>query len=173
MTFRLDRLEASQPLVEGGAGPSISFQVLWQRLVEAIEAQEDAQDAIIARIRRIGSHTVPTTILTAEDDGTTATITVAAHVRAYADGTTLSVAGGSESGLTSDTNYAVYYVDSTLADTAPDYLFTTDIEAAQAAAADGNHFCGIIRTPDAGSGETRTGGGAYPASSSIGGEVDP
>lgn len=178
MAFRLERLRADLAIVDREGRPTADFQRWWQTQVEKIEAQETAQDAILValnattnRIRRINSHTLPTSILTATDNGATATITVADHTRIYADGTTQAITGGSQSGLASGTNHAIYYDDATLADPAPTLVFTTTVTDAQAAAGEGRHFLGMIQTPAAGSGKTYTGGGAYPAGSSIGGEV--
>lgn len=179
MAFKLPRIPA-------GGLTDVQEQTYWDKLCTAIEAQEDAQDTIIAqlqgvtteltatvnRIRRLASHTVPTTIAHATDDGTTATIVVDAHTRVYADATTLAVAGGSQSGCTSDTFYAIYYDDTTLENPTPTYVFTTDKMEAQTASAEGRHFLGIVKTPAAGSGATIDGGGVYAAGSNIGGELD-
>jgi hypothetical protein len=166
MGFRLPRLPGSQP-------PWKTFQLWWQRVIEAIETQEASQDATINRIRRIMSHTTPTTILSAIDNGTSCTATVLAHTRVYADATTLSIVQSSPyPGLTSDTWYACYYDDLTLADTTPAYVFTINVEDAQSATADGRHFCGLIKTPVAASGETIASGGSYPVgAAAVGGEL--
>lgn len=154
-------------------------QTYWNQLCTAIENNDDAQQGLIDelratvnRIRRLASHTVPTTIAHATDNGTSATIVVDAHTRVYADATSLSVAGGSQSGLLSNTFYAMYYDDVTLENPAPTLHFTTDKMEAQTAAADGRHFLGMIQTPPAGSGATYDGGGIYAAGSNIGGELD-
>lgn len=165
MAFRLPRLPSTEPLWP-------VFQRWWQSVVEAIEGQETAQDTTIARLKRCLSHTNPTTIFTATENGTTATITVAAHTRVYGDGTVLAIAGGVQAGLVCDTLYAGYYDDLTLAEPSPTIVFTTDLPSAQAVAADGRHFIGMIRTPPAASGETREGGGVYPMGSNVGGELD-
>lgn len=142
----------------------LAFIKLWQKTVETIEDT-------LNRIRRIGSHTVPTTMMSTTDNGATATIVVATHTRVYADGTSLEVTGTTRTGLTSNTVYAVYYDDTTLAVTAPTYVFTTVIADAQANKAEGRHFCGVIKTPPAASGQTRMGGGVYAAGSAVGGEL--
>lgn len=165
MAFRLPRLPSTQPLWA-------SMQRWWQSVVEAIEQQESDQDAILARLKRNFSHTDPTTIFATSENGTTATITIAAHVRVYGDGTRFSVAGGTLAGLACDTATAVYYDDTTLADATPTYVATTTIKDAQSIAADGRHFCGVIRTPAAASGSTPEGGGVYPQGSNVGGELD-
>lgn len=165
MAFELPRLPQTSP-------SHAELQVWWQQVVEAIEAQEALQDETIARIKRMTSHTEPTTILTATEDGATSTITVADHIRVYGDATTLPVSGGSEDGLACDTLHAVYYDDTTLANEEPTYVFTTYLPTAMAAKGDGRHFCGVILTPVAGSGDTIAAGGAYPAGNSLFGELD-
>jgi hypothetical protein len=173
VTFRLPRLPGDIPsslrVIWG------RLQYYWQRLCEAIEAQEARQDETINRIRRLLSHTEPTSIIEAVDDGATCTVTLLPHTRVYADATTLAITGASESGLLSNTWYAAYYDDPTMADTSPDIIFTTDLEIAQAARADGRHFCGQFLTPEAGSGDTIESGGSYPGGGgTVGGEIgDP
>lgn len=171
MTFRLPRLPGKAPSTIGSIWASL--QLWWQRVVEQIEAQETKQDDTINRIRRLLSHTDPTTILSAVDNGATCTITVLDHTRIYADGTTLSIIGAAGvTGLASDTWYACYYDDPTLADTTPSFNFTTDIALAQAVVANGRHFCGLIKTPVAASGQTIESGGVYPAgAATVGGEL--
>jgi hypothetical protein len=172
MTLHLERLRAGVPIVDKSGAATLAFLGLLDRVWTQIEAQEASQDVVINRIRRLLSHTVPTTILTAVDAGTTATITVSNHIRVYADGTTVSISGGAaHTGLTSGTAYGAYYDDLTLAETAPTIILTTTLKNTYAAAAEGRHFLGIVTTPPAGSGKTFTGGGAYPPGSSVGGEV--
>lgn len=180
MAFRLPRLPMAAIVDPKTGHPSQAFTVYWQRVIEGLEEQERRQDEIIARlnetinrIRRLLSHTEPTTILQAADDGATCTVTLLPHTRVYADGTTQAVAGDSESGIASNVWVAVYYDDVTMAEAAPAIVFTTDLEEAQAAKADGRHFCGQILTPEAGSGDTIESGGSYPGGSgSVGGEVE-
>jgi hypothetical protein len=147
------------------------MQLWWQKVVEAIEGQEASQDTILNNLKRNFSHTEPTTIFVATENGATATITISDHVRVYGDSTRLNVTGGSIAGLACDTPVAVYYDDLTLTEVAPDYVATTVIKDAQTIAAAGRHFCGVIRTPAATSGAVRDGGGVYPAGSNIGGEI--
>lgn len=165
MAFRLPRLPAQEP-------PWPTYQLWWQRVVEQIEAQEDAQNAVIDRIRRLLSHTSPTTILTSTDAGTTGTITVANHTRVYADGTTVNITGIPPlTGLVSATTYGLYYDDLTLSVPTPTVIATTAVANSYSASAEGRHFLGVLATPPAGSGKTYQGGGAYPANSTIGGEI--
>lgn len=153
--FRLPRLPSTQPAWS-------KFQTWWQRVVEQIEAEINTEIDTINRIRRLISHTVPTTMLDAEDVGATITITILDHTRVYADGTTLAVTGGVQTGFDHATWYACYYDDETLADTTPSFIFTTDTSIAQAAVAAGRHWCGMVLTPDSSTGDTISSGGAYP-----------
>jgi hypothetical protein len=173
MAFRLPRLQRDVAIADPKTGrPTALHQRWWQSLAETIETQETFQDSTINRIRRLLSHTTPTTILSATDNGASCTITVLDHTRVYADATTLAISGGATAGLASDTWYACYYDDETLADATPSFVFTTALETAQAAVAEGRHFCGLIRTPVAGSGQTVESGGAYPAgAANVGGEL--
>lgn len=172
MTFRLPRFDRTVSLVDTATGQaSYTFHQWWQSVINAIETQENTQDAMLQRIRRMLSHTDPTTIMTATENGVSATVVIDNHARVYGDATTLNVSGMTHTGLLCDTLYGVYYDDETLADMTPTYVFTTIIADAQAAKAAGRHWTGAIRTPPAGSGKVRAGGGAYPISSSVGGEI--
>lgn len=164
MTIKIPPLHMKVPIADENGCPTPDFQ---RKFVDTLQSLAGT----INKISRINSHTNPTTVLTATDNGTTATVTVAAHTRVYGDGSTLSVASGTMPGLVSNTNYAFYYDDKTLANPKPTYIATTTIGTAQAVAADGRHFLGVIITPPAGSGKTRTGGGVYPMGSSVGGEI--
>lgn len=170
MAFRLPRLPGQTPTSLSAIWGQL--QLWWQRLVEAIEAQETAQDATINRIRRLLSHTAPTTILSALDNGTSCTLTVLDHDRVYADATLVSITGSSTPGLLNDTWYAGYYDDTTLSNTHPVFQFTTNFNVASAASADGRHFLGLIKTPAAHTGTTIASGGAYPVgAATVGGEL--
>lgn len=169
--FRLPRLTSG--------GPEIMSK--WDNLCRKVETQVDAINANIAAIltaqstataaarelARINSYTAPTSVLTAADVGTDATITIAAHTRVYPvqgsiDVPDLSIIGGTITGRAFSTQYYVYYDDTTLADTTPAYLFTTVAATAQVGAAAGRHFVGVITTPADGGGGTGGGGGSPP-----------
>jgi hypothetical protein len=162
--IKIPDLRIGVPITDANGSPTPDFA---RKFVDTLQSLAGT----INKISRINSHTNPTTILTATDNGLTATVTIASHTRVYGDGSTLSVASGMMSGLLSNTNYAFYYDDKSLANSKPTYIATTTIGMAQAVAADGRHFLGVIVTPAAGSGKTRTGGGVYPAGSSVGGEI--
>lgn len=171
MTLRLSRINISEEIVNAQRQPTPKFQKGVNDSFSKIETNVTDLEETIARIKRNFSHTDPTTIFSALDVGATTTLTISDHIRFYGDGTQLEVDGGVLSGLAGDTVYAVYYDDTTLADTTPTYVATTVIKDAQFVAAAGRHYCGVIRTPVAGSGATRTGGGVYPVGSSMGGEL--
>lgn len=178
----LDRLNASN-----SAG--IAFVKLWQKNCESLEAAisdlsdqlaaitaaQAAADAAAAsalaaarEMARLTSYTAPTNVLTAADVGSDCTITVAAHTRIYPvqgaiDVPDVSILAGSVTGLAFSTLYYVYYDDTTLADTTPTYVATTNIATAQAGVAAGRHFVGEVTTPaDGGGGTSGTGGGRPP-----------
>jgi hypothetical protein len=162
--IKIPDLRIGVPITDANGSPTPDFA---RKFVDTLQSLAGT----INKISRINSHTNPTTILTATDNGSTATVTIISHTRVYGDGSTLSVASGTISGLVSNTNYAFYYDDKSLANPNPTYIATTTISMAQAVAADGRHFLGVIVTPAAGSGKTRNGGGVYPAGSSVGGEI--
>lgn len=178
MAFTLPRLPPTAVTPE-------DMQVWWQQVVEAIEAQENTQNGLIADlaaaqaditaaqaditaairdIARLSSYTAPTNVVTAADVGTDATITIAGHDRIYPGSFVpdLTVVGGSITGKAFSTTYYIYYDDPTLADTTPVFLATTDIATAQVGAADGRHFVGFVTTPADGGGSTSGGGGRPP-----------
>lgn len=154
-----------------------TFQVWWQQVKAAIEENEQAQAIILDTLEEaltsaggvgdqvaiLGSYTVPTLVLTAADVGSDVTITIAAHIRQYANQTALAVAGGSITGLAFSTTYAVYYDDETLLEPNPAYFATTDLETGQHNYAAGRHYVGTVTTPANGAGNTT--GGSPPAGS--------
>jgi hypothetical protein len=113
------------------------------------------------------SWTSPGSILSASDAGSNATITISAHTRKYTDVSSVSVNGGSLTGLSYSTSYAVYYDQTSRAGGAVTYHATTDPNVALPNAAAGRHFCGKILTPAAAGAATSGGvsppggGGAY------------
>jgi hypothetical protein len=111
VALELPRLPQGQPIADPNGMPSLAFTVYWQQFCEALEAQEAAQDDLIADIlaaqtaadaaataaaaaqsdadavareaARISSYPNPGSILTATDAGSDATITIANHTRVY------------------------------------------------------------------------------------------
>jgi hypothetical protein len=191
MTLRLTKLDMGLPITAGGDGPNQQFLKLYNKamtnLEEAFNGLETAQAEIAAaqadlatqlasitavtkRDKRAASYTSPTAILTASDAGASATITVASHDRIYSDASTLAIIGAPIAGLAYSTTYTVYYDDTTLADTTPNFVASTNIADGAVGAADGRHALGVITTPAA-AGPPVTGGGAYSPGYTVGGEI--
>ena len=196
MAFTLPRLP------QGDFSP-LELQLWWQQVVEAIEAQENSQNDILAQlasqeaqlasqlaqieqaqtdataaareVARINSYPNPGGILHAADAGTNATITIDNHTRVYpvegvVDVPDVAITGGTITGVTSGVRVWVYYVDTTLANPTPTFLWTTNSALAQVGAAAGNHLVGFIDTPAAGSSGTSSGtGGGTPGGGGGGG----
>lgn len=170
MTLQLPRLSPIQP-------PWQDFQVWWQQVCEAIEANEAAQTSLFDELEAqldasqaaivmlaIGfSYTIPTLVLTATDAGADVTITIADHDRRYGDGEVLEITGDTLTGLSYSTNYAVYYDDVARTDPSPVFHATTNLQTAQANYIDGRHYVGTVATPAAAGAPTT--GGAPPAGS--------
>lgn len=120
------------------------------------------------RSMKIGlSWTSPGAILSAADVGSDCTITIANHTRKYGDGSSLSITGGTITGRAFSTTYYVYYTDSSMSDTTPNFLSTTNPNTAAPNATTGRHFCGAITTPADGGGGTS--GGTEPPGGDYGG----
>jgi hypothetical protein len=186
VAFKLPTLPPTQP--EWG-----QFQIWWQQVVEAIEAQEALQDTTQADLAaqldqilaaqasadaaaasatataresaRISSYPNPGSVITAADVGTDVTITIAGHTRVYPvqgtiDVPDVAITGGTITGKAFSTRYYIYYDDTTLANTAPTFIATTNSATAQVGAAAGRHFVGYVDTPaDGGTSTGGTGGG--------------
>jgi hypothetical protein len=103
------------------------------------------------------SWTSPGTILSATDAGSNATISIANHTRKYTDVSSVSVTGGSVTGLAYSTTYYLYYDQTSRAGGSVTYHATTDPNVALPNAAAGRHYCGKIATPASG-GSGTTGG---------------
>lgn len=189
--FKLDRLSRFK-IVEKDGNPTQSFQRLWQKMCETIEAQETTQDAQIAAIvaaqatataasrelARLNSYTDPSSVLSGTDEATGASITIAAHTRVYpVQGTidvadvvipapvTLTLEADGVTGIVNSLQYSVYYDDTTLVDTTPAYKAvqtSTSHADAQPGAAAGRHFVGVVTTPANGAGGTSGTGGSPP-----------
>ena len=124
---------------------------------EAVEAELELS---IADGHLINSYTDPSTILSATDAGDdTITITIVDHDRVYGDGTTVSVTGGTLTGLLPATRYYVFYDD-------PDWeggtvTYETCDCPEMGGQGNGQHAVGDIITPAIG-GATTGGGGVTP-----------
>lgn len=88
--------------------------------------------------------------MTASDAGTDATVTISAHTRIYGNGTSVSVNGGTVTGLAYSTGYFIYYDQASRAGGAVTYQATTS--AATAAQTGDRHSLGAVTTPAGGGG---------------------
>jgi len=177
----LPPLPQGQQIVQPDGTASLAFTVYWQQLIDNlgttltnitdiladILAAQAAATAAAREAARLSSYTQPSSVLTAADVGTTATITIAAHNRVYPvqgtiDVADISVSGGSIGGVGFSTTYYVYYDDTTLANLSPSYLATTSLGTASVGASPGRHFVGKIITPADGLGNTTGTGGTPP-----------
>lgn len=139
--------------------------------VEAVAASQqqtaDAFTAAAAEQALINSYTDPNVSMTAlsQPDGTV-TVTIANHMRVYADPdkTRVAVDGGTITGLAFDTEYYVYYDDLARAGGAVTYRYSTDNTVA--AQTNGRHSLGGIATGDATDTTPIDGGGVSPPGSS-------
>lgn len=188
MTLRLTRLDASLPLTAGGDLPSIQFLALFNKAMGQIEeevgalaaaaAAQAAASASARELARINSYTDPTNVLSGTDEAVGASITIAAHTRVYpvqgsidvADvvipaPVTLTVEADGSTGIINSTQFSIYYDDTALTDTTPDYKAvrtSTSHATAQPGAAAGRHFVGVVTTPANGAGGTSGTGGSPP-----------
>jgi hypothetical protein len=189
VTFKLPTLPSQQP-------EWTTFQVWWQQVITAIEAQENSQNDLLTQIlaaqatataaqsdatatareaARIASYPNPGAgIISAADVGSDVTVTVLAHTRVYPVQGTIDVAdvavtGGTITGLGFSTRYYVYYDDTTLANPTPTFLATTNSATAQVGASAGRHFIGYVDTPADGGGATGGTGGGPPGGGGGGG----
>jgi hypothetical protein len=79
------------------------------------------------------------------DTGSSITLTISTHTRMYADGTSVSVNGGTLTGLSYSTAYYIYYDDPNRAGGTVIYHTTTDPTVA--AQLNGRHVVGSLTTP--------------------------
>jgi hypothetical protein len=173
VTIELPRLRRETKITEGDGVASLEFHRQMQEIIdriqtsfndiesilESIQAAQDAAEAAARESARINSYTAPTSVLTAADAGSDASITIAAHTRIYPvqgayDVEDVQLNAGSITGLSFSTQYWIYYDDETLENTSPTYVATTSIAASQVGAVPGRHFLGSITTPADGAGGT-------------------
>lgn len=172
--LKLPRLPAIQHIVDKNGAPTVLFQQWWQQAMVQIETSINGIQAAIdaaaaANAAAAAANTAATTAnnaadaasadnaiansgvvgltMTASDAGASATITISAHTRVYADGTSAAVLGGSITGLAYSTSYYVYYHDAAHAGGAVSYLYSTSASAAIQAG--DVHSVGAVTTPAA------------------------
>jgi hypothetical protein len=141
----------------------VQLKSQWNRLCVEIERQLDDIRATVRRDAISASYTSPSGVLTAEDAGADASITIADHTRFWGDETSLPITGDVLTGLAFETTYAVYYDDETRAVTAPTFHATTDLATAQANYVAGRHLVGTVATPA--NGDPPVSGGTAPPGS--------
>lgn len=112
----------------------------------AADTAQNAADSAAADSALANSGVTGATI-TASDAGTDATVTISGHTRVYGDGATVSVTGGSVTGLSYSTFYYVYYDQPSRAGGSVTYQVTTS--AASAAQTGNRHLVGSVTTPAA------------------------
>jgi hypothetical protein len=133
-----------------------------------IQAAQAAADVATRNDAISASATAPSSILSASDAGSDATISIAGHDRIYGDGSVVTIDPSSITGLAYSTLYAVYYDDVNRTGGAKTFVATTVLKDAQYNKVAGRHFCGQVTTPAAGGGSTSGGpgipggGGPYP-----------
>lgn len=113
--------------------------------------------ALAAQVSLANSFAIPSTNLSATANTTAATVSIAATVRHYFDGSTAAVSAGSIGNLALSTTYWVYYSDPSHAGGAVTYQASTT--ASDAAQLNGVHCVGKIVTPTASSTSTGAGWG--------------
>ncbi len=187
MALKLPRFLRDLAIVSPDTGtPTIAFHQWWEAVLKQIElsinaitdALEAANIAIAAaataqtaaNAAQTSANTATSTAklttsgitgltFTATDAGSSATITISSHTRVYGDGTSVSVSGGSLTGLSYDTQYYVYYDNPGFTGGAVTYQSTTSM--ATAAQTGVRHLIGAIKTPLAG-GAAADGGSPRP-----------
>lgn len=133
----------------------------------ANDAATDAQAATDnnARFLSISNSNVTGCTITATDAGANVTVTISAHTRNYADGTSVAVSGGSITALAYSTQYFVAYDDADLSGGAETYVAYTSgpdaLTTAAGGAAPDRHYVGSVVTPAA-LGAPIDGAGAIP-----------
>ena len=116
---------------------------------------QNAADTANATAAITNSYVTGATI-TATDAGTDVAVTISAHTRYYADGTNVSVSGGSILALAYSTLYYIYYDQPSRAGGSVTYQETTS--SATAAQINDRHLVGNVMTPAAAAPPT---GGKY------------
>lgn len=109
-------------------------------------AQGSADDAATSASQNaLANSGVVDCVITGSDAGSNAAVSITAHIRAYGDGTQVSVNSGSIGSLAFSTLYYIYYLDPTRTGGAVTYL--ASIDSADAIQTGSTHSVGIITTP--------------------------
>lgn len=108
-------------------------------------AQTSANDA--AKVAALTNSGVTGVTITASDAGASASIVISAHTRVYGTGTSVTVSGGSVTGLSYSTDYYIYYDQPSRLGGTVTYQATTN--KATAAQTGDRHLVGTVQTPAA------------------------
>ena len=165
MTLRLPRMESLLAIVDERGFPNLSFHQWWDQAMTQIEAEfgaveaaliaqqaaADAQAAAdqVAAAGALTSSYPQGVSIAATDAGTDATVTISAHTRIYADGTSASVNSGVLTGLLYDTSYWIAYDDPTRSGGAVTYVAYTTPQG-NGTGSVSRHFVGAVQTPTSG-----------------------
>jgi len=134
----------------------------------ALTTAEAAHDLAIAQGKSaslIASYVDPASVLTSDvdpSDSTKARITIADHTRKYGDGTSVSVTGGTITGLLQATDYYITYMDTAFAGGTVTYEAQASYLTAAQDNPTGQHTCGDIMTVATSSSPPTTGPGTRP-----------
>lgn len=162
MTLTLPRLSPRAKFVEADGTPTREFRQWYTDLTETIEANDAVQaQQIIELERAVRALSFPTgAAISGADAGSDGTITVTAHTRLYGDAS-VSVDGGSITGLAYGTRHFIYYDDADNEGGAVTYqATTTQADALTSTTNPSRHFVGTVVTPTAGNPPTTGNAGA-------------
>jgi hypothetical protein len=137
---QLDAIQAAQDAADAANAAAAAADT-------AATNAQSAADGALASTALTNSYVSGVTI-TASDAGASATITISAHTRHYADGTSVSVSGGTVTGLSYSTRYFIYYDQASRAGGSVTYVATTS--QATAAQVGDRHTVGDATTPASG-----------------------
>jgi hypothetical protein len=115
--------ENSTAGVAQGVADLVDQLITLNGLITSVQTTQQTQ---LAMTNLATSHTSPAAVITTSSTGSVGTITIAAHSRVYADGTTVSVSGGSITGLGVPATYYIYYDDAARAGGSVTYQTTTN-----------------------------------------------
>jgi hypothetical protein len=154
----VDAIAAAQAAADAANAAAAAADAAAVAAQSAATGAQDAADTAAAQTNLVNSYPGGLT-LGATDAGTDASISISAHTRVYADGTSVSVNSGALTGLAYSTLYYVYYDDADRTGGAVSYASTTS--GATAAQIGDRHLVGAVTTPAGGGGPT-TGDGVEP-----------
>lgn len=142
----VDAIAAAQAAADAANAAAAAAETAADNAQTAADTAQNAAELAAADSALANSGVTGATI-TASDAGTDATVTISGHTRVYGDGATVSVTGGSVTGLSYSTLYYVYYDQPSRAGGSVTYQVTT---SAPTAAQTGNrHLVGSVTTPAA------------------------